>query len=102
MHFFGFRDTVLGMLTKLKKRNIVKAVGIHETDTGSPEVQVSILTKRIEELTDHLKKHTKDKHSRRGLLQMVASRQTHLNYLQTKNTRRYNAITKKLNLKRKA
>lgn len=90
------------MLTATKKAKTIKANGIHETDTGSPEVQVAILTKRIEELTDHLKKHAKDKHSRRGLLQMVAGRQTHMNYLQKKNIKRYNALIKKLNLKKKA
>lgn len=90
------------MLTKTKKQKAIKNTGIHETDTGSPEVQVSLLTKRIEELTDHLKKHSKDKHSRRGLLQMVAGRQAQLNYLQKKDTRRYNALLKKLNLKKKS
>ena len=90
------------MLTKIKKHNVVKASALHDTDTGSPEVQISLLSRRIEELTEHLKKHAKDKHSRRGLLQMVAGRQTHLNYLQKKNTRRYNALVKKLNLKKKA
>ena len=89
------------MLTKTKKQKVIKGTALHDTDTGSPEVQVSLLSKRIEELTDHLKTHAKDKHSRRGLLQMVASRQTHLNYLQKKDTRRYNALVKKLNLKKK-
>jgi small subunit ribosomal protein S15 len=90
------------MLTKTKKQRVIKNTALHDTDTGSPEVQVSLLTKRIEELTDHLKKHAKDKHSRRGLLQMVASRQAHMNYLQKKDTRRYNALAKKLSLKKKA
>lgn len=90
------------MLTKTKKQRTIKGVAIHDTDTGSPEVQVSLLTKRIEELTDHLKKHAKDKHSRRGLLQMVAGRQAHLNYLMNKNPRRHTALLKKLNLKKKA
>jgi small subunit ribosomal protein S15 len=90
------------MLTKTKKTKVIKATALHDKDTGSPEVQVAVLSKRIEELTDHLKTHAKDKHSRRGLLQMVASRQTHLNYLQKKDTKRYNALVKKLNLKKKA
>lgn len=90
------------MLTKSKKQKTIKEAGIHDKDTGSPEVQVSILTKRIAELASHLKKHAKDKHSRRGLLAMVANRQKHLSYLQKKNTRRYNAIVKKLSLKKKA
>lgn len=89
------------MLSKTKKLKTIKEVAVHEKDTGSPEVQVAILTKRIGELTSHLKKHQKDKHSRRGLLSMVANRQTHLKYLQKKSSRRYNALVKKLELKKK-
>lgn len=88
------------MLTKTRKQKIIKETGIHEKDTGSPEVQVAILTKRIDELSKHLKTHKKDIHSRRGLLAMVADRQTHLRYLQKKNVRRYNAIVRKLELKK--
>jgi small subunit ribosomal protein S15 len=88
------------MLTKQKKTKTIKEVAVHATDTGSPEVQVAILSKRIDELASHLKKHLKDKHSRRGLLQMVADRRTHLKYLEGKNKRRYNALVKKLGLKR--
>ncbi len=88
------------MLTKLKKYRIIKEVGIHDKDTGSPEVQISLLTKRITELTMHLKKHQKDKHSRRGLLTLVANRQSHMKYLEKKDKRRYNAIVKKLELKK--
>lgn len=88
------------MLTKTKKQKVIKAVAIHEKDTGSPEVQVSILTKRIEELARHLKKHTKDKHSRRGLLKMVAERQNHLRYLQKKSEKRYGSLVRKLELKK--
>ena len=90
------------MLTKRKTANIVKDVAIHDKDTGSPEVQISLITKRIEELTGHLKMHQKDKHSRRGLLQMVADRQTHMNYLMRKSSKRFNALMKKLGLKKKA
>lgn len=89
------------MLTKTQKNRVVKEVSIHDTDTGSPEVQVGILSKRIDELTVHLKKNKKDTHSRRGLLQMVANRQKHLNYLMKNDVKRYNAITKKLGLKKK-
>ena len=89
------------MLTKTKKQKASSNVAVHEKDTGSPEVQVSILTKRIDELASHLKKHLKDKHSRRGLLAMVANRQKHLKYLQKKNPRRYQALVKKLELKKK-
>jgi small subunit ribosomal protein S15 len=90
------------MLTKTKKSRIIGEVKIHDTDTGSPEVQISLLTKRIEELASHLKKNPKDKHSRRGLLQMVADRQKHMNYLQKTDTKRFNSLMKKLNLKKKA
>lgn len=73
---------------------------MHEKDTGSPEVQISLLTKRIDELQGHLKKHMKDIHSRRGLLQMVADRRSHLKYLEKKSRKRYEAILKKLDLKK--
>ncbi len=87
------------MLTTRKKAIAIKNVQIHDTDTGSPEVQVSILSKQIAELTNHLKVHKKDNHSRRGLIQMVADRRTHLKYLQASNKTRYNAVVKKLGLK---
>jgi small subunit ribosomal protein S15 len=88
------------MLTKRKKDKVIKEVAIHDTDSGSPEVQIALLSKKIEELTTHLKKHLKDKHSRRGLLQMVADRRTHLKYLEASDKKRYNAILKKLDLKK--
>lgn len=88
------------MLTKQKKGRAVKEVRRHDTDTGSPEVQVAILSKRIDELTKHLKKHGKDKHSRRGLLSLVADRRVHLSYLQKKNKKKYDALIKKLDLKK--
>lgn len=88
------------MLTKTKKTKIIKDVQTHETDTGSPEVQIAILTKRIDELAAHLKKNAKDNHSRRGLLQMVADRKAQMKYLEKKNVKRYNALTKKLGLKK--
>lgn len=88
------------MLTKQKKTKVIKETSVHDKDTGSPEVQVALLSKRIDELTSHLKKHLKDKHSRRGLLQMVADRRTHLKYLEGKDKKRYNALIKKLNLKK--
>ncbi len=89
------------MLTKTKKVKVIKEAAAHDTDTGSPEVQISLITKRIEELTDHLKKHQKDKHSRRGLLKMVANRAKHMTYLQKKSPRRLQSVLKKLNLKKK-
>ncbi len=88
------------MLTKTKKTKVIKDVQVHEKDTGSPEVQVAILSKRIDELASHLKKNAKDNHSRRGLLQMVANRKVHMKYLEKKNPRRYNALVKKLGLKK--
>ncbi len=88
------------MLTKTKKANIMKDVQVHETDTGSPEVQIAILSRRIDELALHLKKNAKDNHSRRGLLSMVADRKAHMKYLEKKNPRRYNALVKKLGLKK--
>lgn len=88
------------MLTKRKKVAVVKDMGRHEKDTGSPEVQVALLSKRIDELTAHLRKHAKDIHSRRGLLQMVADRRTHLKYLENNDKKRYSAVLKKLNLKK--
>mgnify|MGYP001560615315 CR=1 FL=1 len=90
------------MLTKTKKAKVIKEIRVHDTDTGSPEVQIGILTRRIDELASHLKKHKKDNHSRKGLLQLVANRQTHMKYLQKKDTKRYDAVLKKLELKKKA
>jgi len=86
------------MLTKTKKAKVIKEVAVHDKDTGSTEVQVAVLTKRIDELASHLKKNPKDNHSRRGLLGMVADRRTHLKYLEKKNIKRYNALVKKLGL----
>ena len=88
------------MLTKRKKANEVKKTQRHDTDTGSPEVQVAILTRRIEELSAHLDKNRKDKHSRRGLLGLVAARRQHMKYLETNNKRAYGTLVKKLGLKK--
>lgn len=88
------------MLTARKKQNAIKDTARHEGDTGSPEVQISLLTKRINELTSHLKKHAKDLHSRRGLLAMVADRRRHLKYLEKKDKKAYGAIVKKFGLKK--
>ncbi|HDP69208.1 MAG TPA: 30S ribosomal protein S15 [Actinobacteria bacterium] len=81
------------------KAEIVKKYGLHEKDTGSPEVQIAILTKRISDLTDHLKEHKKDFHSRHGLLKMVGRRRKLLNYLKDSEIERYREIVKKLNLR---
>ncbi len=88
------------MLSTRQKTNALKEVRRHDADTGSPEAQVGILTKQINELSSHLKKNAKDFHSRRGLLQMVADRRKHLKYLEKKNKTAYNAIIKKLGLKK--
>jgi len=88
------------MITKAKKQKLISEVRVHDTDTGSPEVQISILTKRIEELSKHLKTHAKDNHSRRGLLAMVADRQAHMKYLEKKNPKRASTLQKKLGLKK--
>jgi small subunit ribosomal protein S15 len=90
------------MLTKTKKQKVIKEVAIHGTDTGSAAVQIGLLTKRIEELAKHLKKHNKDVHSRRGLLQLVADRQTHMKYLQKQNPKAFDSVLKKLEMKKKA
>jgi len=87
------------MLTTRKKATAIKNVQMHTKDTGSPEVQVSLLSKQIAELTNHLKVHKKDNHSRRGLIQMVANRRTHLKYLEKTDKKRYASVTKKLGLK---
>lgn len=88
------------MLTTKKKAIVMKSVARHDSDTGSPDVQVAVLSKQIDELAKHLKKNPKDFHSRRGLLQMVADRRMHLRYLETNDKRRYNALIKKLGLKK--
>jgi small subunit ribosomal protein S15 len=88
------------MLTKRIKENVLKVARRHGSDTGSPEAQVALLTRQIEELSVHLRKHKKDFHSRRGLLQMVADRRAHLNYLEEKNEKAYKALIKKLGIKR--
>jgi small subunit ribosomal protein S15 len=88
------------MISKTVKNKLIKTVQVHDKDTGSPEVQISILTKRINELAAHLKKHAKDNHSRRGLLAMVADRQAHMKYLLKKNPKRAAALAKKLGLKK--
>src|ERR1035437_397725 len=99
LHLVNKCDILYGMLSKTKKQKVIKGVAIHATDTGSPEVQVAMLSKRIEELTKHLKKNAKDNHSRRGLLGMVADRRKHLKYLQKVSVKRYDAIMKKVGLK---
>lgn len=88
------------MLTTEAKQAIIKEFAKHEGDTGSPEVQIAILTNRIVYLTEHLKEHKKDHHSRRGLLKLVGQRRNMLDYLRGKDIERYRAILEKLNLRK--
>lgn len=91
---------LFSMLAKTKKQKVIKENQKHESDTGSAEVQVALLTKKIDQLAKHLKKNKKDAHSRKGLLAMVADRRSHLSYLSKKNPKSYKSLTKKLNLKK--
>ena len=88
------------MLKKTKKKKIIEEHKVHKTDTGSAEVQISILTEEIKQLASHLKKHPKDNHSRRGLLAMVSKIKKLLDWLKKENERRYNKIIKQLKLKK--
>ncbi len=88
------------MISKEMKSQIIEQYKRDEKDTGSPEVQIAILTERINELTEHLKTHKKDNHSRRGLLKMVGKRRNLLNYLSKKDINRYREIVKKLGLRK--
>ena len=86
-------------MTQAEKQAIMAEYAAHEGDTGSPEVQIAVLTKRINDLTEHLKVNKKDHHSRRGLLKMVGRRRNLLAYLQKKDIERYRAIVAKLGLR---
>ena len=88
------------MLLKEEKNAIMEEYATQEGDTGSPEVQIAVLTRRINELTEHLKVHKKDHHSRRGLLKMVGHRRNLLGYLQKKDIERYRAIIARLGLRK--
>ena len=88
------------MIRKDEKTAVIEANRTHPTDTGSPEVQIAILTARIQELTEHLKVHKKDNHSRRGLLKMVGKRRKMLDYLAKKDVERYRAIIAKLGIRK--
>jgi len=88
------------MIETTEKQNLVKEFGRHEKDTGSPEVQIAILTKRIEALSEHFKKHKKDTNSRRGFLKLIGRRRRLLRYLQKTDPEKYQEIIKKLNIRR--
>ena len=87
-------------MTKERKQEIIATYKRDENDTGSPEVQIALLTERINELTEHLKVHKKDNHSRRGLFKMIGKRRNLLNYLAKKDLPRYREIVKQLNLRK--
>ncbi|HHV44400.1 MAG TPA: 30S ribosomal protein S15 [Firmicutes bacterium] len=86
-------------LSKERKQEILKEFQVHENDTGSPEVQIALLTAQINELTTHLVKHKNDHHSRRGLYKMIGQRRGLLRYLRNKDIERYRAITEKLGIR---
>ena len=88
------------MMRKEEKTAVIEANRLHETDTGAPEVQIAVLTKRIADLTEHLKEHKKDNHSRRGLFKMVGRRRNLLNYLKKNDIERYRAIVEKLGIRK--
>ena len=88
------------MLRKDEKTAVIEANKTHDNDTGSPEVQIAILTRRIADLTEHLKTHKKDNHSRSGLFKMIGKRRNLLNYLKKKDINRYRAIIEKLGIRK--
>ncbi|MDR5658215.1 30S ribosomal protein S15 [Serpentinicella sp. ANB-PHB4] len=87
-------------MAKVEKKSLIETYKVHDTDTGSPEVQIALLTERINHLNDHLKTHKKDHHSRRGLLKMVGKRRNLLNYVKNKNIERYRELIEKLGLRK--
>lgn len=87
-------------LAQDKKKSLIEQFRVHEGDTGSPEVQIALLTERINSLTEHFKEHKKDHHSRRGLLMLIGKRRGLLGYLQKKDTERYRAVIDKLGIRR--
>ncbi len=88
------------MLATAEKTKVIKEFKSHETDTGSSEIQIALITEEIEQLSEHLKKHAKDNHSRRGLLRMVSKRKKLLDYLNQNDEKRYNTVIKKLGLRK--
>ena len=90
----------ISIMTKERKLELIKEFGRNEGDTGSPEVQIALLTERIAHLTDHLKSHQKDHHSRRGLLMLVGQRRGLLNYLKSKDIEGYRALIEKLGIRK--
>ena len=87
-------------LTVDQKKTLIEQFRVHEGDTGSPEVQIALLTERVNSLTEHFKKHAKDHHSRRGLLMLIGKRRGLLEYLKNKDTERYRAVIERLGIRR--
>jgi small subunit ribosomal protein S15 len=83
-----------------RKKTVIEQFRVHEGDTGSPEVQIALITERVNSLTEHFKQHAKDHHSRRGLLMLIGKRRGLLEYLRTKDPERYRSITEKLGIRR--
>ena len=100
LYGFEFQNEVTHMITKEEKQKIIEEYKTHDNDTGSPEVQIAILTHRISTLTEHLKVNKKDHHSRRGLHMMVGQRRNLLGYLQKNDIERYRSIVERLGLRR--
>ena len=98
--FFRLPCYTGNMLNPKDKQKVIEKYKVHSSDSGSPEVQVGLLSEEIRKLLLHIKKHTKDFHSKRGLLKMVARRRTLLSYLKRENEKRYNSLTKKVGLKK--
>ena len=101
LHKLRVCDNLKDVISKEKKAKLIEKARKHEKDTGSAQVQVAVLSERINELAEHLKKNKKDNHSRQGLLQMVADRRAHLSYLEKNDKKAYEEISKKFNLKTK-
>ena len=99
-HKTGVNRPSTQMLKTQKKKKIIDEFKVHDTDTGSADVQVAILSEQIKKLTGHLKRHNKDNHSRYGLLKMVAKRKKFLDYLNKDDEKRYKSLVKKLDLKK--
>lgn len=87
-------------ITLERKKELIESYKVHDTDTGSPEVQIAILSEKIKNLTEHFKVHKKDHHSRRGLIQMVSQRRSLLDYLKRKEVNRYRVLIERLGLRR--
>lgn len=100
MHKTLFQKETTVTFTTAQKKEIIEKFKLHDSDTGSPEVQIALLTERITYLTEHMKKHKKDHHSRRGLLMLVGRRRRLLSYVKNKDVKRYRSIIEVLGLRR--